>query len=715
MKKIILKILIIVIFFSRILNIPVTLADAIPPMFNDFSANPISVKFGESTEIKWSSSGATYCTANGDWSGVQNTTGSLTITPYNAINTYKMHCSTYDDVTNTTAKSAEKTVIVNVNIPPTPVCVSPQILINNQCVTSTPTTYVSNTPKSNLFIRTDEATNFTQDSAILHGTGGDLITNPTLPITAYFRYSTADISPIFCNDIYGTNMNATKDLNLGITSSSSFKQSIGNLKPNTKYYYCAIISNKENISYGGSSIVKSFYTSPLRTTITTNNAIHITSVSAVLNGTYSSTKNVNTYFKYSEVPSSSGTSPVWKEIGKQTHSIGSNSSLHGNISFTLSGLKPLTKYMFTAVAEDSEITNGATLEFTTISTSVETGTGTGTTCTYPYVLNTTTKTCVNTKTCTSPLILDVQTNNCINPTLQTCTLPYVLNNITNACVLPKITCTSPLVLEQITNNCIMPESLTCTSPLVYDLQKNICVNLTSCTLPYVLNTSNNSCIKPTTCTLPYVLNSSTNSCAIPPTETFCEKNPTDSSCLPGPGWSWNGTGWSGNWNGGSWSGGSWTGGTWSGGVWSGNNGTWSGGTWTNGKWTGGVWNPTLTIGQTATPPADAIVRYHEGIETVFVRQIIANKEFAKTYGYQEGDNIETFAWGLADSFARAFGYISDTGKEIRVSQPDVAAYQLQLVGNKLTVYEYYDGKIVDIRNVTTVFKNPSGYEYYFKK
>ena len=117
----------------------------------------------------------------------------------------------------------------------------------------------------------------------------------------------------------------------------------------------------------------------------------------------------------------------------------------------------------------------------------------------------------------------------------------------------------------------------------------------------------------------------------------------------------------------------------------------------------------------ATPPWDAIVRYHEGIETVFARQIVADKEFAKLYGYVEGTHLQTFAGELAHLFAKMFGYVDGSGREIRVSFPDVAAYQLQLTGNKLTVYEYFAGKIIDIRNVTTDFKNASDYEYYFKK
>ena len=160
--------------------------------------------------------------------------------------------------------------------------------------------------------------------------------------------------------------------------------------------------------------------------------------------------------------------------------------------------------------------------------------------------------------------------------------------------------------------------------------------------------------------------------------------------------------------------------TWTGtgngvGAWSGATGS---GTWSNGRGAGsagtGVWS-NLILGQNATPPNDAIVRYHEGIETVFTRQILANPTYLETFGYQAGTDLSTFAWNLSDQLARMFGYVNENGREIRVSLPDIAAYQLQLEGNKLTVYEYYDGRIVDIRNATTVFKTASGYEYYFQK
>ena len=132
---------------------------------------------------------------------------------------------------------------------------------------------------------------------------------------------------------------------------------------------------------------------------------------------------------------------------------------------------------------------------------------------------------------------------------------------------------------------------------------------------------------------------------------------------------------------------------------------------------GGITNSggTLTLGQTATPPVDAIVRYHEGVETVFARQIIANAGLAKIYGYGEGSDLQSFAWSLADYFGRIFGYVNKNGKEIRVSKPDIAAYELRLEGYKLTVYEYYDSKVISIQNISSVFKNAFFYEYYFRK
>ncbi|MBU0612146.1 hypothetical protein KKB58_01845 [Patescibacteria group bacterium] len=123
----------------------------------------------------------------------------------------------------------------------------------------------------------------------------------------------------------------------------------------------------------------------------------------------------------------------------------------------------------------------------------------------------------------------------------------------------------------------------------------------------------------------------------------------------------------------------------------------------------------LILGQIATPPVDAIVRSQEGIEDVFIRQIIGNTSLAKMYGYRDGQDVTAFASNLADLFARAFGYIGYNGKEIRVSFPDLAAYQLVVVGSKLYVYEYFNEKIVNVQIMTEILRNNYDYEYYFFK
>ena len=127
-------------------------------------------------------------------------------------------------------------------------------------------------------------------------------------------------------------------------------------------------------------------------------------------------------------------------------------------------------------------------------------------------------------------------------------------------------------------------------------------------------------------------------------------------------------------------------------------------------------NGMLKIGDSAIPPDLTIVRWTEGVETVFARQIINNIEFARLYGYRDGEDLERFAQTMAHTFSKYFfGYVAPDGREIRVSQPDVSAYELRQVGGKLIVYEYYKNVIVDIRSRTTVFKLKNPYEYYFTK
>lgn len=122
------------------------------------------------------------------------------------------------------------------------------------------------------------------------------------------------------------------------------------------------------------------------------------------------------------------------------------------------------------------------------------------------------------------------------------------------------------------------------------------------------------------------------------------------------------------------------------------------------------------IGDTIIPNSDAIVRYHEGVETVFIRQIVKNIDFAKRYGYQLGDSVLDFAYKLAHYFGINFGYVDkNTLEEVRVVPPDVAAYQFWQTGNRLYVYEIFKEKLIHIRSLTTILKDKDTYEYYFQK
>ena len=119
----------------------------------------------------------------------------------------------------------------------------------------------------------------------------------------------------------------------------------------------------------------------------------------------------------------------------------------------------------------------------------------------------------------------------------------------------------------------------------------------------------------------------------------------------------------------------------------------------------------LVLGQKATAPNDALVHYHEGIETVLTRQIIKNTDIAESYGYLEGQNLKSFAGGLAHTLAKIFGYVSSSGKEIRVSPVDRAAYELRMEDGNVAVYEYLDSKVVNIQKTTWALRLKYVYEY----
>ncbi len=722
MKKYILKIIAISIFIIGASFANSISAEPIQPSLSLYFETDLisgSISYNGSVQITWRPVNTTFCIATGGsngWSGDRSMAGNFITGPLTATTTYSMTCSGG-------LGTAPVTKSVTVSVAP---------------ASSRRTSTAPSASGTNLSVFTDDAYNITYTTAILRG-HRDLSLSSGLPTTAYFRYSKASISPIFCNDIYGSNMISTKDIFLETTGSTSFYQPISNLIPDTTYYYCAILSDRDNIIYGGSSIVKSFHTSPYQTTIKTSGATSITSDSVVFNGTFSSIENVTTYFQYRKV-STDGTTPAWINMDKTRHNLGTdangrkNSNVYGNISFTLSGLTPSTRYQFRAVATtaaggETKTIYGSTLSFTTSSISTdEGGTGEG-----PNDSNNT-RVCPSGWTgtypnCTAP----ERTGTC--PSGWTGTYPNCTANFSNNYNVNNGTWNSTNSGRTTgtwgngigSGTWISTSGTGGTGAVTWTSLGNGIGTWTSATGSGTWTTtrgtggtgegpndSNNTRVCPTGWTGIYP------NCTANFSNNYNVNNGTWNSTNSGR---TTGT-WGNGIGSGTWISTSGTGGT--GAVtWTslGNGiGTWTSatgsGTWTTTRGTGGTGTSMLTnlvLGQTNIPPNDAIVRYHEGIETVFTRQIIANPIYASTYGYQSGTDLQTFAWDLADQFARMFGYVNSSGKEIRVSFPDIAAYQLQLVGNNLTVYEYYDGKIVDIRNITTAFKNASGYEYYFTK
>ena len=88
------------------------------------------------------------------------------------------------------------------------------------------------------------ATNITDIEATFHGTVSGIAGGTAY---GYFRYSSQKTPPIFCNDIFGSNMQsvpagATGGNHVsGEVTNGSFDAKVVNLVPNTIYHYCAVV------------------------------------------------------------------------------------------------------------------------------------------------------------------------------------------------------------------------------------------------------------------------------------------------------------------------------------------------------------------------------------------------------------------------------------------------------------------------------------------
>lgn len=450
-------------------------------------------------------------------------------------------------------------------------------------------------------VLTGTATNITDTQATLSGSA-----NPSgVSTSGYFRYSAitpGKISPVFCNDIYGSDMKATNEVNLNSGYSSMvFKTNVTGLLPNTTYYFCAIASNKNEINYltGG---VNSFTTNNSdgtnntnnsKTSITTKPALVVNQTSAYLNGFYNSISSSETWFEYKKKyeKETGGLATQYSGPTASMSGFGSPTPFSGIVG-SLSTPTLLTPYsgMIASITDPSLIT----------SYSGPAGILSTPTLLIPYSGPTASMSTTN----NGWIKVDGKSRSGGSGTLS-----FLLTGLS-----PNTEYQYRAGLKTVSGGII--------GPSIYG---NILTFRTTST----------------------------------------------SSVSPGSVSSGNGNG-------------------------------------TNN-------NEPLTLGQTATPPFDALVHYKEGIETVFVRQIIANSDIAEKYGYVQGTDLNTFAWNLADLLARKFGYVNSSGKEIRVSPVDKAAYQLRMEDGNLTVYEYLNSKIIHIQKLSSTLRGKYNYEYYYNK
>jgi hypothetical protein len=125
-------------------------------------------------------------------------------------------------------------------------------------------------------VATSAATSVTPTSATLNGSA-----NPDQLMTSgWFRYDT--VSPVICNDTFGTRVPASGGTDLGAGSSSvPFAEPLPGLTQFTTYYYCAIASSAGGTSFGA---VVSFDTPGGPPVVVTADATDITPTTATLNG-----------------------------------------------------------------------------------------------------------------------------------------------------------------------------------------------------------------------------------------------------------------------------------------------------------------------------------------------------------------------------------------------------------------------------------------------
>ena len=220
--------------------------------------------------------------------------------------------------------------------------------------------YYYNSP---LTITTTNATNITGSGATLNG----LVNGSNL----YSTYNTATWFEYGTNTSFGY---STVHINPN-SGYANFSATVGNLSPNTTYYFRAVGQNGQGvISYGNSNtfttnfdIYSTNYNYPNSTatynyqsslSVITNPATSVSSRGAKLNALINNVRDnpSNTWFEWGTTAS----------LGEMTPMVFLGTMPAARHINTITGLAPNTTYYFRAVVQNSSSTvNGATLSFTT--------------------------------------------------------------------------------------------------------------------------------------------------------------------------------------------------------------------------------------------------------------------------------------------------------------------------------------------------------------